>query len=813
MMAEFLSLFRPSKKNDKPKPKMGDVAWSESQLYRGAFPKYNPDDLIGRKGFKIYRNMMLDEQVKAVVKFKRDAITSRDFTFTLDDERLSEKEAERRIAVYEDMIDKMAGSFNDGLNYVMSAMYQGFSITEKKYETFDHDKKPYIGIYRLMPKPFETFEFDVDDYGNIKKLMQVMDGKEQKINLSKFIYHIHNPEFDQHYGQSDLREAYRSWYSKDVIIRLYNQFLERFAGGFVVAKPADGTTLTQGTKEFNAIKAAIDNIRQQTSILFPSKMELDMHQPAATDQFEKAIVMHDLQIAKALLVPNLLGISHNREVGSYAQANTQLEAFLWTLDADCKRLKDTLNEQLFLPLNEMNFGDGIGPIIHFKPVSEQKKHETIAIWKDLVASNAVEASDTDESHLRELLEFPEKGTPRPPPMPAGQPGQAAPQPKDDDKGKVNATVIGAPSGQIVSNVEFSKAAKRVPFRVIEKKATELERMHSERIAEKVGGMVNNLIESFTEDTYRLEDFSKVDFAYKDKLKVRRAMDRMIQDGWNLGERFAKDEIATAKGKVFKADFVRMGEEAESFLKAAGWRMYGHLDQRVKEVIQAVLIKGLKLGWSFKRIGLRVYDELTHTGYLTRKDNARFTGRTLEAVEKAIKEIRGEEEVEVEDIEADWAEWEDQRIEDLMLEARYVDTAVRTTLFEAINEARYAMFTDPTLAGFIEALEYSAIMDARTTEICRHMDDRVYSLEDWNTKYAAWRPMNHFNCRSILIGVYAIDRDIRGKDAPEGSRWSPPPTIRPQEGFGFEDMDELTADEMELYRPALVYFPGSTGPRR
>jgi hypothetical protein len=49
----------------------------------------------------------------------------------------------------------MAGSFNDGLNYIMSAMYNGFSLTEKMYEVFDHKEKPYIGINKLNPKPFE----------------------------------------------------------------------------------------------------------------------------------------------------------------------------------------------------------------------------------------------------------------------------------------------------------------------------------------------------------------------------------------------------------------------------------------------------------------------------------------------------------------------------------------------------------------------------------------------------------------------------------------------------------------------------------
>ena len=793
MMQEFLSLFRPSKKKKVP-VKLGDVAWSESQLYIGEFPKYNPDDLIGRKGFKIYQNMMIDEQVKAVVKFKRDAITSRDFVFMLDDERVGEKEAENRIAIYEDMLDNMAGSFNDGLNYVMSAMYNGFSLTEKMYEVFDHKEKPYIGINKLNPKPFETFKFDVDDYGNISKCVQEMDGKSQKIDLSKFIYHLHNPEFDQHYGQSDLREAYRSWYSKDVIIRLYNQFLERFAGGFVVAKPADGTTLTQGTKEFNAIKAAIDNIRQQTSILFPSKMELEMHNPASTDQFEKAIIMHDLQIAKALLVPNLLGISHNSEVGSYAQSNTQLEAFLWTLDSDCKRLKDTLNEQLFIPLNKLNFADGIGPVINFKPISEQKKHETIKVWNELVSGNAVQASDTDEAHLRTLLEFPEKGEVLKPVVPdiaPGQPGTSPgesiipgndkkPQKNPKEKKKVDETVIGAPSGQIVSDVAFSNAVKRVPFRVIERKTRELEILHRDRIAERVGDMVFNLVNKLDKDS--LKNPAQINFAYKDKIKVRRAMDRSITDGWKLGERFAKDEISTAKGEIFAANYKRLGEEAEVFLNAAGWRMFGHLDARVREIIQEVLIKGLKLGWGFKRIGLRIYDELTHSGYLTRKANARYTNRTFEVIEKAIKEIRGEEATE-DEVRDELDKLEDEILDDLMLEARHIETGVRTSLFEAINEARYSYFTDPKLLGFIEALEYSAVMDARTTEICRHMDDKVYPVRDWDSTYAAWRPPNHFNCRSVLVPVTRIDKEVRGKDAPEGQRWSPAPSKKPQDGFG------------------------------
>jgi SPP1 gp7 family putative phage head morphogenesis protein len=776
MMAQLRNLIFKPKQTEKPKVKMGDVAWAESQLYTGNFPKYNPDDLIGRKGFKIYRNMLLDEQVKAVVKFKRDAITSRDFVFQLDDDRLSESEADKRIATYDAMIDNMAGSFNDGLNYVMSAMYQGFSITEKMYKVFDHDAKPYVGIYRLNPKPFETFKFDVDDFGNVKKAIQEMDGQEQKINLDKFIYFIHNPEFDQHYGQSDLREAYRSWYSKDVIIRLYNQFLERFAGGFVVARPTDGMTLAQGSKEFNAIKAAIDNIRQQTSILFPAKMELEMHQPATTDQFEKAIVMHDLQIAKALLVPNLLGISHQGETGSYAQSSTQLEAFLWTLDADCKRLKDSLNEQLFLKLNEINFADGIGPTIHFKPVSEQKKHEVIGIWTSLIQGGAAEPSDTDEAHLRELLDFPEKGTPRPLPTEVAEPAAPAKDKKiDDTKAKkvIKETVIGSPSGEIEANISFNRARQRVAFKVIERKVAALESKFRERLEDRLDNMLFNLLDTLDKENFLLKDFSKLDFASADKLKARRVVDSLLKQSWKLGEKFSRDELSSAAGELFTADYKRISDEAADFLKASGFRMLGHLSVAMREEVHQTLIDGLKYSWSFRKILRKIYDKMVRKGFFSLRKAARRTNRTEREIFDEI--FPNKDFDDLQDFNPDFE-----------LETHRIETAVRTNAFEALNEARYAMFTDPALDGFVVALEYSAVMDARTTEVCQHMDDRVYSVSQWDTFFEDWKPPNHFNCRSVLVPVTRIDTEVRGRDAPDGDRWSPAPTIKPMKGFGDPD---------------------------
>ena len=64
------------------KPMLGEIGYADSILYTAKdFPKYNPDVLMQKKGRGIYKKMMLDDQVKAVLSFKRVAVISRKWYF------------------------------------------------------------------------------------------------------------------------------------------------------------------------------------------------------------------------------------------------------------------------------------------------------------------------------------------------------------------------------------------------------------------------------------------------------------------------------------------------------------------------------------------------------------------------------------------------------------------------------------------------------------------------------------------------------------------------------------------------------------
>jgi len=144
----------------KPEPTLptDDVVWSEeSAFWKGADgTKYNPDSLIGKKGWGIYRKMMNDEQVKAVVRFKRDAITSREYFFEVDKDELGEDESARRVKICEEIISQMRGSFNDAINGMLSSQYQGFSITEKTHTPIEVDGLTYWGLKHLRLKPYKS---------------------------------------------------------------------------------------------------------------------------------------------------------------------------------------------------------------------------------------------------------------------------------------------------------------------------------------------------------------------------------------------------------------------------------------------------------------------------------------------------------------------------------------------------------------------------------------------------------------------------------------------------------------------------------
>lgn len=849
-----------------PQPNLREiVSYELSPMFRTTSgERYNPDELAGRRGLKIYSAMMTDEQVKAVMQFKRDAITSRGWTFTYEhDSNLSDEEKQNRIYVFSKIIERMRGSFEDALNAIAKGRQYGFSMTEIVYDNIECFGKQYIGLNTLKPRDVTTFVFHADPWGETEKVIQKIAATEVEIDPSKFIHYVHAPEEDAIYGQSDLRQAYRSWYVKDQIIKLYATFLERFAGGFAVLQLDGSRPVSPDSKEYRKLQSIIENIRNMSGMILPPGLTFDVKMPSTTSEYREALTYFDVAIAKSLLVPNLLGLSHAGNTGSFSQSQTQLEAFFWTLNADTRRMESCLHEQLFKKLGDMNWGDGEYPVFRFKPASKEHVSWLVNTWGVLVQNKAVETTADDEAHLRKLLEMPareidleaegddaiasdpssafaqgqvtamldvlarvrdetippetaievlvqsypiteddarkmidpiiaaleeEKNAEPPvaeiPQLPVienpeddsdtgeeenGSAEEDEPQPQlalnlegekdseeegysEEEKNKpivMAHTHDGMP--RTVSMAAFQRALMRVDFSVMEKKTNSIAEDSSETIAKLVVRSTNRVLGDDVKMNELLDDdmadieYMRLDGA--DVGKIKAASKEALLKSWTLGLDNAKRELRKA-GKESKTVFADLRDRAAQYFEANGFRMAANMSDGIRAIIQQELIQGVKEGLRPEAVRASIFRRLIERGFTT------MDALETESVSPSL----------LSDVEA---------IIDLTKNAAYVDTLVRTNMFEAMNEARYAEFNDPNLDGFVEALEYSAILDGNTTEICRELNGKIFKTgsEEWDQ----FRPPNHFNCRSILIPITTVD-DWNGKESSK-------PTVEPADGFG------------------------------
>jgi len=785
-----------------PQP-LDEVAGFEKSFFNFG-PRYNPDRLVGQKGIEVYDRMRVDEQVKAVMNFKRDAITARGWMFSYDEgSKLSPAEQDRRIRVFGKILESMKGSFLDALNVIATGRDFGFSMTEKVLSQVTVDGQAYVGVNMLMGRQPSTFQFYTDEHGILRETWQVAAGRRVPVDMGRYIHYVHSPEFDRYYGRSDLREAYRAWFIKQQIGNYWSLYLERMAGGFVVANRIADSDVQYGSPEYVSMQNVLRNLHVATGIIPSKGFAIEVHYPTSTDAYEKAMVFWDLCIAKALLVPNLLGITHTGQTGAYSQAQTQLEAFFWTLNADAARLEAVLNEQLIHELGEQNFGDGDYPCFGFKPASREHILQVINSWAELVGAKGMVPTEDDEAFFRRLLDMP-KRTPTSKPLVIPQQQN---QPADGPKGSVAPDITGRQQGpndaaytalreefravmarldesdkrlaeavqaigkaaeppktnvvqlrphgklRTATRAQFDRAVQRVSFAVIERRQDRLAYELADAVAPFVAKAVRKMLGSDTDlKRFTSDDpaaIQQMEFSGTQKGQLKEIFRRALQGAWRLGGQLARAELERARGQRMVA-MTDLRDNAAGFFEANGFRLAGNVSDGVRALIQQELQNSIKFGRSPPQTRESIWDRLVARGF-TNRESVRETEDDA-AVTAALNDLWG----------ADPAQT-----------ASYLDTLARTNLFEAMNEARYAEFTDPSLNGFVQALEYSAVMDDRTTEICTALNGSIYAEDspEWDN----YRPPNHFNCRSILIPITTAD----GWDGQE----SPPPSVQPQAGFG------------------------------
>lgn len=395
---------------------------------------YNPSWLVTRKGLVIYDQMKRDEQVKAAIKFKTDSVLASGWEIVSPGDQDGDWEVTKFVR---DTISFVPGGWNTVLVGVLSALIYGYSCSERIYEQRDRGEwKGKMLLSRVQSVKPHFIDFVTDAYGVLLGIVQQLAGSSlaEPISPAKFIIFTHGKEFGNYYGVSDLEAAYRPYWVKDNAYKWLAISLERYgmAPLFAMYDP----NVYQGN-QVEELKKIVKNIQNASLGVIPRpvKEALEMWSQdlnrGSSELFLKALDRFDQHIARAILVPDLVGMSSNTgQTGSLARSRTNFDSFMQVVtQLQNDVAAQVMNAQVITQLCDLNFPSLESyPLFRFLPFSDDRKLEIMTTWATLVGGQVVSKIEDDEGHIRKVMGFPDNENPEvlPNPQPAGGGGLSKP---------------------------------------------------------------------------------------------------------------------------------------------------------------------------------------------------------------------------------------------------------------------------------------------------------------------------------------------------------------------------------------------------
>ncbi len=93
-----------------------------------------------------------------------------------------------------------------------------------------------------------------------------------------------------------------------------------------------------------------------------------------------------------------------------------------------------------------------------------------------------------------------------------------------------------------------------------------------------------------------------------------------------------------------------------------------------------------------------------------------------------------------------------RVGEEVVTAHRLETIVRTNTTTAYNHGRLTEILGADVVRFVDGVRYSAILDERTTEVCRFLDGKVFRLPAAQEELELLLPPRHYNCRSLIVPI-------------------------------------------------------------
>jgi len=351
---------------------------TDQKAYAGVRPEvwwtkgleiYNPDDLVEKKGLRVYRGMLnRNPAVKVGIGFLESARLAKGWEIRAGKAmRRSHEEVEEMADYGAAAIDNVEGGFDRAvLLPVFEARYMGFMVLEKICSTFKTG--PHAGRWYLSSANDlwqENVTFKLGERGQIVGFTNTTAAEVQRFpeeELPYFIIHTHRKQKGNHYGTSELRDLYFAHASMDRLARYYNVALEKHAGGVMIATVPPGTTAAAKKEKRDAL------VKAHGSLVWVKEEgeELEFVAPGTGvgSSFLEAMLYYGNQILVGLGIPQTTfsGTGAEGEGGSMALATVQTETLDLNLHQIGAESEAVVNERVLWPLVRSAYGADIDPV-------------------------------------------------------------------------------------------------------------------------------------------------------------------------------------------------------------------------------------------------------------------------------------------------------------------------------------------------------------------------------------------------------------------------------------------------------------------
>lgn len=441
-----------------------DVLASMTSVRDGGIYFLPTDEIIRRKGWSIYKEMLNDDQVKATLEFKKILVSGRSFEITPAD---STPAAKAQAEFIQENFSRI--NIDQVLKGGLTALEFGFSIAEKvfKRDVWKKDGKQYVFLEKVAHRDPENIYIQADVHGNVIGAQQyntnagfvTSTGGTINLPADKLWLFTHNKRFGNNYGVSDLRGAYRPWWAKKFIVQFWNVFLERMGSPMTTMKYPQGAS--DDLK--NTLKKIMRNLSSKTEILIPEGVEISLVEATRGGQatYQQALDYHDAAIARAMMMVGLFGMdsSNGRQSQGNSQGFIQLRMLFKMADEISQLLSKSFMEQVVQPLIDLNFETPLYPEFIWQDYGQFEGQVVADEIRQLHAAGIIDMDQRDVNYVRSIMGLPLRDAedhpdevirPAPTPPPGGGAANAPPSaPQGNDRaGKGGATQKdGANQGQ------------------------------------------------------------------------------------------------------------------------------------------------------------------------------------------------------------------------------------------------------------------------------------------------------------------------------------------------------------------------------